>query len=131
MTDTPEDADRTAEPTDTPEGAAPADPVERPDPAGSSPPAAPPTGATGNDPDGADDRTDSSLRGYAELAALGVLSLLAAVAVFRFYTAASRAIDIWISSDFVPVFQAAFNLVVLFLAVAGISVLLRRMHRGG
>jgi hypothetical protein len=34
---------------------------------------------------------------------------------------------VWFSSDFVPVFQAAFNLVILVAAALGISVLVRRI----
>lgn len=59
--------------------------------------------------------------------ALAVLLLLALVSLFRFYFAASNAISIWISNDFVPIFQAVFNLVVLVLAVLGLSVLVRRI----
>ncbi len=42
------------------------------------------------------------------------------------YFAASRVISVWISPDFEPVFQAAFNLVVLLLAATGIIVFARR-----
>jgi hypothetical protein len=62
-----------------------------------------------------------------EYAAFGILCLLALVATFRFYFAASEAIRLWFSPDFVPVFQAAFNLVVLALSALGISVLVRRI----
>jgi hypothetical protein len=64
---------------------------------------------------------------YLQWVALVVLALLALVATFRFYTSASRAIGIWIASDFEPIFQAAFNLAVLLAAAAGISVLARRI----
>jgi len=53
--------------------------------------------------------------------------LLALVATFRFYFAASQAIQVWISEDFVSVFQAAFNLLVLIASVYGVSVLVRRL----
>lgn len=65
---------------------------------------------------------------YAQLAAFLILAILALVATFRFYLAASDAIGTWISRDFVSVFQAAFNLVVLVLSVLGLSLLVRRMR---
>ncbi|ERG99893.1 MAG: hypothetical protein J07HQX50_01047 [Haloquadratum sp. J07HQX50] len=68
-----------------------------------------------------------SLRRYAQLAAFGVLSLLALIAIIRFYMASARAISIWIAPDFEPLFQAGFNLVILIFAVAGVSVLGQRL----
>lgn len=62
-----------------------------------------------------------------EWAAFGVLCLLALVATFRFYFATSNAIRIWFSRDFVPIFQAVFNLLVLVASGTGISVLVRRL----
>jgi len=67
---------------------------------------------------------------YTQLAAFAVLSLLALVATFRFYFAASNAVSRWVSSDFVSAFQAVFNLVVLLLSVIGLSLLVRRMRSG-
>ena len=69
----------------------------------------------------------SKLVTVVEYAAFGILCLLALVATFRFYFAASEAIRIWFDRDWVPVFQAAFNLVVLVAAALGISVLVRRI----
>ncbi|MFB6185213.1 MAG: hypothetical protein ABEI96_11720 [Haloarculaceae archaeon] len=66
---------------------------------------------------------------YVQWAAFVVLSLLALVATFRFYTAASRAIGIWISPDYEPFFQAGFNLVVLATAAIGLSLLARRLRQ--
>ncbi|WP_135363485.1 hypothetical protein [Halosimplex halophilum] len=65
--------------------------------------------------------------GYVQWAAFAILCLLALVATFRFYFAASEAIRVWFSPDFVPVFQAVFNLVVLAASAVGISVLVRRI----
>jgi hypothetical protein len=62
-----------------------------------------------------------------QIGALVVLCLLALLATFRFYFAASQAIQVWISDDFVSVFQAAFNLLVLIASVYGVSVLVRRL----
>jgi hypothetical protein len=73
--------------------------------------------------------TGSRLVRVVEYATFGILSLLALVATFRFYFAASEAIRVWFSSDFVPVFQAAFNLVVVIAAAIGVSVLIRRIKR--
>ena len=74
-----------------------------------------------------DDTTD--LVRYARYALLGGLTLLALVATLRFYFAASNAIDIWVAREFRPLFQAAFNLVVLLLAAVGISWELRQVSR--
>lgn len=56
-----------------------------------------------------------------------VLGLIATWATFQVYFSLSRAIEIWFSRDFVPVFQAAFNLVVVLVAVAGIGWLVREL----
>ncbi|WP_436931141.1 hypothetical protein [Halosimplex halobium] len=76
---------------------------------------------TGGSEDGRD------IVGYVQWAAFAILCLLALVATFRFYFAASEAIRVWFSPDFVPVFQAVFNLVVLAASAIGISVLVRRI----
>jgi hypothetical protein len=78
----------------------------------------------GGDDEGGHDYRD--LVSYLEWGAIVGLGLVALMAVFRFYFAASRAISVWISPDFEPVFQAAFNLVVLLLAATGIIVFARR-----
>ena len=62
-----------------------------------------------------------------QIGGLVVLCLLALLATFRFYFAASQAIEVWISDDFVSVFQAAFNLLVLIASVYVVSVLVRRL----
>lgn len=56
--------------------------------------------------------------GYALLAGL---SLLALVAALQFYLNASSAINQWIADEYRSLFQAAFNLVVLLVAGAGIT----------
>lgn len=63
---------------------------------------------------------------YLELAAVAGLVVLVAVAGFGFYTSASQAITRLISAAYEPAFQAAFNLALLLLAVAGLSVLAQR-----
>lgn len=67
-------------------------------------------------------------RRYLMWTAVALLALLAVVATFRVYTSASTAIARFVAPDFRPLFQAAFNLVVLLLAVAGITGLLRRLQ---
>jgi len=64
---------------------------------------------------------------YARYALLGGLTLLALVATLRFYFAASNAIDIWVARQYRPLFQAAFNLVVLLVAAVGISWEIRKV----
>lgn len=93
---------------------------------------------TGDTPDDAVERAETTRQededgrdyrdiiSYLEWGAMAGLGLVALIAVFRFYFAASRAISVWISPDFEPVFQAAFNLVVLLLAATGIVVFARR-----
>ena len=67
------------------------------------------------------------VRGYLLRGALLLLVLLAVLATLRFYLAASTAIDIWIERRYRPLFQAAFNLVVLLAAGIGISVVVRKL----
>ena len=67
-------------------------------------------------------------RRYLMWTAVALLALLAVVATFRVYTNASTAIARFVAPDFQPLFQAAFNLAVLLLAVAGITGLLRRLQ---
>jgi hypothetical protein len=55
------------------------------------------------------------------------LLLLALLATVRFYLSASNAIGIWVAPDFVPVFQAVFNLAVVLGCGVGLSLLVRRM----
>ena len=69
---------------------------------------------------------DADVWRYLRLGATGLLAMLALVATFQLYTNTSAAITQWVSPTYVPVFQAAFNLVVLLLALAGLAVLARR-----
>lgn len=62
---------------------------------------------------------------YLRYAGVGLLALLAAIATFQFYTNTSRAIGTFVANTYEPAFQAAFNLVVVLVAVAAISILLR------
>ena len=60
-------------------------------------------------------------------AALCGLVLLAAIATLQFYLSGSRAIRIWVAPEYEPLFQAAFNLVLLLVCGIGISLLVRRL----
>lgn len=71
--------------------------------------------------------TGERLAWLVQVAGLVILCLLALVATFRVYFAASTAISVWISDDFVSLFQVAFNLLVLVASLYGISVLVRRL----
>jgi hypothetical protein len=66
-------------------------------------------------------------RRYFDYAVLAVLSVLAFVALVQFYLNVSSAIGRWVEPPYRSLFQAAFNLAVLLLAGAGISIQLRRM----
>lgn len=102
------------------------------DPAPGTADSSPPMSETTDTPDpttgtATDDTTD--LVRYARYALLGGLTLLALVATLRFYFAASNAIDVWVAREYRPLFQAAFNLVVLLVAAIGISWELRQVAR--
>lgn len=62
-----------------------------------------------------------------EWGAIAFLAILAALATFRIYTNVSRVISTFVAPEYEPIFQAAFNLAVLLLAVAGIAALSSRM----
>ncbi|WP_247009619.1 hypothetical protein [Halorientalis litorea] len=88
---------------------------------------------TTGEPTDENDGDSSLLRGrsaveYLYWGAFATLLVLALLATLRFYDSASRAIRIWIASDWVPVFQAAFNLAVVFGCAIGLSLLVRRMR---
>lgn len=57
---------------------------------------------------------------------IGVLTVVALFAVLNLYTAVSQTINIWFTNAYAPLFRAAFNLVVLMLALAGLSLVFRR-----
>jgi len=84
------------------------------------------TAPTGDSDDDSNEGTSDLVR-YARYALLGGLTLLALVATLRFYFAASNAIDIWVARQYRPLFQAAFNLVVLLVAAVGISWEIRKV----
>lgn len=59
--------------------------------------------------------------------ALGVLTLLALLALANLYTNVSEAISLWLAAKYEPVVQALFALVVLSLSVGGIASLTREL----
>ena len=63
---------------------------------------------------------------YLKWAGVAVLAVTALVALFGFYTGISRAISIWVTREYRPIVNAAFNLALLLVALGGIGLLLRR-----
>lgn len=70
---------------------------------------------------------DRSLREYVQWSLLAILLLLTLIATIRLYFSASAAVDRFVTRQYRPLFQAAFNLVVLLAAGVGLSVLVRRL----
>ena len=75
--------------------------------------------------DGANTREFARYVNYLALAALVVLALVAGI---RFYGAVSRTIDQWVIREYRSLIHAAFNLAVLLVAGAGVSLQLRRVR---
>jgi hypothetical protein len=89
-------------------------------------------GTAGDDGDhSAESDLNSAMKRYAIWGAFGLLSIVAVVATVGLYTSVSAAIDVWISSDYQPVFRALFNLVVVLVCALGLSVLIRRIDVPG
>jgi hypothetical protein len=60
-------------------------------------------------------------------AAFAILVLVALVATFQFYFAASAAITEFVTRRYRPLFRAGFNLVIVLACGLGISLLVRRL----
>jgi len=75
--------------------------------------------------DGANTREFARYVNYLALAALVVLALVAGI---QLYGAVSRTIDQWVVGEYRSLFHAAFNLAVLLVAGAGVSLQLRRVE---
>ncbi|MFP8958935.1 hypothetical protein ACLI4Y_19745 [Natrialbaceae archaeon A-CW3] len=89
----------------------------------------PPYGTSRNDEGIADGNGEhSELVRYLLWGSLGVCSLLALFALLQFYASVGDAIDIWIAPEYQPLASAAFNLAVLFAALAGVSVIARELR---
>lgn len=99
--------------------------------AGSSPEAGEAGTETGAEPEAdpdADGLVDAArARRLFDYAVAAGLFLLALVAVVGLYTAVSSAIATWVTPEFRPLFRAAFNLVVLLGAGAGLAHQARRL----
>ncbi|WP_435144524.1 hypothetical protein [Halobaculum sp. P14] len=80
------------------------------------------------DADGARGTARSNVRRYLNYALLSALVLLALVAGLRFYGAASSTINQWVAAEYRSLFHAAFNLALLFVAAAGISLQVKRLR---
>lgn len=64
---------------------------------------------------------------YLQWGLLALLVLFGLAAAVGLYTSVGRIIQVWVASEFQPVFNAAFNLLVLLLVAAGITGVLRRL----
>lgn len=78
-------------------------------------------------PDTGNEAGSRNVERYVRYALVAGLTLVALVALVRFYFAASNTIDTWVTDEYRSLFQAAFNLVVLLLAGVGISWQVRRL----
>ena len=68
------------------------------------------------------------LRGLLDRVGLAALSLLAVVAGWGFYSQSGNAIRTWFDPAYQSVALAAFNLVILLVALAGVTHQLRRIR---
>ncbi|GAA0192842.1 hypothetical protein [Halobaculum roseum] len=68
-----------------------------------------------------------SVTRYVNYLVLVALVVLALVAGIQFYGAVSRTINQWVVAEYRSLFHGAFNLAVLLVAAAGISVQIRRV----
>lgn len=73
-------------------------------------------------------RLRNDVERYVRYLLVAGLSLLALIAMVRFYFAASATIDTWISREYRSLFQALFNLALLLLAGAGIAWQARKLR---
>lgn len=73
-------------------------------------------------------RLRNDVERYVRYLLVAGLSLLALIAMLRFYFAASATIDTWISQEYRSLFQALFNLALVLLAGAGIGWQARKIR---
>jgi len=87
-------------------------------------------GGDANDGNGRFGRLSTDgLRGLIDRVGLAALILLALIAGWGFYSQAGRAIRTWLDPAYQPIALAAFNLVVLLVALAGVAHQLYRIRR--
>jgi hypothetical protein len=86
-----------------------------------------------DDPD--DDETaddadiiSATMQRYLYRGAFVALALFGLFAATQFYLNASRTISVWVTPDYRPLFQAAFNLVVVIACGLGLTVLVERVR---
>lgn len=68
---------------------------------------------------------------YLQYALVVGLAVFAAVAAMNVYANVGAVINEWVAREYRPLFRAAFNLVVLFVAAAGLIRLVRRLRSPG
>lgn len=98
-----------------------AEPVGEPAESGAPPKAAGAGGSTGGGTD------VEQIRQHILKGALGVLVIVGLVATFQFYASATEAINVFVSKEFQPVFQAVFNLIILLAVGIGIVQVVREL----
>ncbi|MFC5133862.1 MULTISPECIES: hypothetical protein [Haloferacaceae] len=74
--------------------------------------------------------SSNDLRGLLDRIGLAALVLLALIAGWSFYSQTGRAIRTWLDPAYQPIALAAFNLAVLFVALAGVAHQLYRIRVG-
>lgn len=77
--------------------------------------------------EGSDRDTKEKMIKYLYVGSGVIIFLFGAFATIGLYQSVMQVIDIWVAEDFEPVFSALFNLVVVLLAVLGLSLLIRRL----
>jgi len=80
--------------------------------------------ASAGEADGGRSRDMVRYVNYLVLVALVVLALVSGI---QFYGAVSRTINQWVTAEYRSLFHGAFNLAVLLIAAAGISLQVRRV----
>jgi hypothetical protein len=114
MTETDADTTETGEPTATPGPTGAAEPTD-----------GDPTEST----DGGIGRLSTDrLRGILDRLGLAALTLLALIAGWGFYSQTGAAIRTWLDPAYQPIALAAFNLAILFVALAGVAHQLSRIR---
>lgn len=83
--------------------------------------------------DGPDDAEEAdiisaTMQRYLYRGAFVALALFGLFAATQFYLNASRTITVWVANDYRPLFQAAFNLVVVIACGLGLTVLVERFR---
>jgi hypothetical protein len=75
-----------------------------------------------------DDIISATMQRYLYRGAFVALALFGLFAATQFYLNATRTISVWVTPDYRPLFQAAFNLVVVIACGLGLTVLVERFR---